>query len=88
MTPLRAAAEVHVANRATRWPVSPIDVVLAGPLVARLLFGATPIGRAVQAVSLGLYLLAPPALAGFTEGVPVAHQALRLLVPVAFQPKG
>ncbi|HEY7037697.1 MAG TPA: DUF3810 family protein [Methylomirabilota bacterium] len=56
MTPLRAPAEIHVANRATRWPVSPIDVVMAGPLVARLLFGATPIGRAVQAVSLGLYL--------------------------------
>jgi hypothetical protein len=29
---------------------------MAGPLVARLLFGATPIGRAVQAVALGLYV--------------------------------
>jgi hypothetical protein len=56
MTRLRAPADIRVANRATRWPVSPIDVVVAGPLVARLLFGATPIGRAVQAVSLGLYL--------------------------------
>lgn len=52
----RAPVEVRVSNRATRWPVSPIDVVVAGPLVARLLFGATPIGRAVQAVALGLYL--------------------------------
>jgi hypothetical protein len=56
MTTLRDPAEIRVSNRATRWPVSPIDVVMAGPLVARLLFGATPIGRAVQAVSLGLYL--------------------------------
>jgi hypothetical protein len=51
-----APAQVRVSNRATRWPVSPIDMVVCGPLVARLLFGATPIGRAVQAVSLGLYL--------------------------------
>jgi hypothetical protein len=56
VTTLRDPAEIRVSNRATRWPVSPIDVVMAGPLVARLLFGATPIGRAVQAVSLGLYL--------------------------------
>ena len=56
MTRRRAPVEIRVSNRATRWPVSPIDVVVAGPLVARLLFGATPVGRAVQAVSLGLYL--------------------------------
>jgi hypothetical protein len=56
MTTPRAPSEIRVSNRATRWPVSPIDVVVAGPLVARLLFGATPIGRVVQAVSLGLYL--------------------------------
>ncbi|HEX7786985.1 MAG TPA: DUF3810 family protein [Methylomirabilota bacterium] len=56
MTKPRTAEEIRVSNRATRWPVSPIDLVVAGPLVTRLLFGATPIGRAVQAVSLGLYL--------------------------------
>ncbi|MGH7372594.1 MAG: hypothetical protein ACREJY_00065, partial [Candidatus Rokuibacteriota bacterium] len=56
---MRAATppdEVRVSNRATYWPVSPIDVVVCAPLVARVLFGATPIGRAVQAVALGAYL--------------------------------
>ncbi len=48
--------EVRVSNRATYWPISPVDVVVCAPLVARVLFGATPVGRAVQAVALGAYL--------------------------------
>ncbi len=48
--------EVKISNEATYWPVAPIDVVLAAPLVARLLLGATPQGRLVQAAALGAYL--------------------------------
>ena len=48
--------EVRISNAATYWPVAPTDVVLAVPLAARLLLGATPVGRAVQAVALGAYL--------------------------------
>ena len=49
------ADEVRIANAATYWPVAPTDVVLAVPLAARLLLGATPVGRAVQAVAYGAY---------------------------------
>jgi hypothetical protein len=48
--------EVRIANSATYWPVAPTDVVLAVPLAARILLGATPIGRVVQAAALGAYL--------------------------------
>ena len=48
--------EVRISNRATYWPIAPIDVVLGAPLVARIVLGATPVGRVVQAVTLGLYL--------------------------------
>ncbi|MDQ3949311.1 MAG: hypothetical protein M3282_03110, partial [Gemmatimonadota bacterium] len=48
--------EIRIANAATYWPVAPTDVVLAVPIVARLLLGATPVGRAVQAVAFGAYL--------------------------------
>jgi hypothetical protein len=45
-----------VTNRATYWPIAPIDLVVGGPLVARLIFGASPIGRVVQAAVVGAYL--------------------------------
>jgi hypothetical protein len=48
--------EVRIANSATYWPIAPTDVVLAVPLAARLLLGATPVGRAVQAAAFGAYL--------------------------------
>jgi hypothetical protein len=48
--------EIRIANNATYWPVAPTDVVLALPLAARLLLGATPIGRAVQFATFGAYL--------------------------------
>ena len=48
--------EVRIANSATYWPVAPSDVVLAVPLAARLLLGATPVGRAVQVATFGAYL--------------------------------
>ena len=50
------ADEVRIANRATYWPVAPMDLLVAAPLVARFLFRASPIGRVVQAVTLGAYL--------------------------------
>ena len=47
--------EIRIANAATYWPVAPTDVVLAVPLAARLLLGATPVGRLVQAAAFGAY---------------------------------
>jgi len=48
--------EVRISNTATYWPVAPSDVVLAVPLAARLLLGASPAGRVIQAAALGAYL--------------------------------
>ncbi|HVQ75697.1 MAG TPA: DUF3810 family protein [Candidatus Binatia bacterium] len=52
----RPRAEVRIANRATYWPVAPLDLVLGAPLVVRLLLGASPVARVVQAAALGAYL--------------------------------
>ena len=51
-----AEDEIRIENRATYWPVAPVDLLVAAPLVAKLLFRASPIGRIVQAVTLGAYL--------------------------------
>ena len=48
-------SEIRIANSATYWPMAPIDAVLAAPLAARLLLGATPAGRLVQVAVLGAY---------------------------------
>lgn len=48
--------DIRISNRATYWPVAPLDLVVAAPLVARVLFRASPIGRVVQAATLGIYL--------------------------------
>src|SRR4051812_30194095 len=48
--------EIRIANAATYWPVAPTDVVLALPLAARILLGASPVGRVVQAAAFGAYL--------------------------------
>ena len=48
--------DIRISNRATYWPVAPLDLVVAAPLVARVLFRATPIGRVLQAATLGAYL--------------------------------
>ena len=48
--------EVRISNSATYWPVAPSDVVLAVPLAARILLGATPIGRVVQVAAFGAYI--------------------------------
>jgi hypothetical protein len=47
--------DVRIANAATYWPIAPTDVVLAVPLAARLLLGATPLGRVVQVAAYGAY---------------------------------
>ncbi len=51
-----SADEIRIANSATYWPVSPLDLVVGVPLVTRLVLGASPVGRAVQAVVVGAYL--------------------------------
>jgi hypothetical protein len=48
--------EVRISNRATYWPVAPIDLVVGAPLVVRALLGVTPLGRVVQAAVLAAYL--------------------------------
>lgn len=48
--------EIHIANRATYWPVAPLDLVIGAPLVTRVLLGATPLGRVVQAAALSAYV--------------------------------
>jgi hypothetical protein len=50
------ADEIRISNAATYWPVAPTDVLLAAPFVARVLFGATPVGRAVQAAAFAAYI--------------------------------
>src|SRR5688500_3084609 len=58
MPPLNSGSpdEVGIANSATYWPVAPRGVVLAVPRAARLLLGATPVGRVVQVAAFGAYL--------------------------------
>lgn len=51
----RPLRDVRIANAATYWPIAPTDVVLAVPIAARLLLGATPAGRVLQAAAFGAY---------------------------------
>src|SRR5262249_51049375 len=44
--------EIRISNWATYWTVAPLDMLVAAPLVGRLLLGATPLGRLVQGVVL------------------------------------
>jgi hypothetical protein len=48
--------EIRIANRATYWPVAPMDLLIATPVVTRALFGVTPLGRLVKAAAVGLYV--------------------------------
>ena len=52
----RAEDAVRIANSATYWPIAPMDVVLAAPIAVRLLFGASPLGAAIQGAALAAYL--------------------------------
>jgi hypothetical protein len=52
----RAEDAVRIANSATYWPIAPMDVVLAAPIAARLLLGASPLGAAIQGAALAAYL--------------------------------
>jgi hypothetical protein len=47
--------EVRIPNDATYSPVALTDVMLAAPLVSRVLLGATLPGRVIQGVALGAY---------------------------------
>jgi hypothetical protein len=53
---MRTPDEIRISNRATYWPVAPIDLVIGATLVVRALLGVTPLGRVVQAAVLGAYL--------------------------------
>jgi hypothetical protein len=46
---------VRIPNQATYSPISLTDLMVAAPLASRILLGATPPGRALQAVALGAY---------------------------------
>lgn len=47
--------EIRIPNQATYSPVSLTDVIVAAPLVSRLLLGATLPGRVLQLAALGAY---------------------------------
>jgi hypothetical protein len=47
--------EVHISNRATYWPVAPLDVVVGATLLGRVLLRASPVGALVQGAALGVY---------------------------------
>lgn len=47
--------EIRIPNDATYTPVALTDLIVAAPLAARLLLGATLPGRVVQAAALGIY---------------------------------
>ena len=53
---MRTPDEIWISNRATYWPVAPIDLVVGAPLALRALLGVTPLGRVLQGVVLGAYL--------------------------------
>ncbi len=46
---------LRIPNLATYLPVAPSDLLLAAPVAARLLFRASPLGRAVQVAAVGIY---------------------------------
>ena len=52
----RTEDEVRIENAATYWPIAPMDVVIAAPIAARLLLGASPLGLAIQGAALAAYL--------------------------------
>jgi hypothetical protein len=47
--------EVRISNRATYWPIAPIDLVVGAPILARVLIGRGPLAPLLQAVALGMY---------------------------------
>jgi glycerate 2-kinase len=47
--------EIHIANEATYSPVSLTDIMVAAPLVTRILLGATLPGQVIQMAALGVY---------------------------------
>jgi hypothetical protein len=47
--------EVRISNRATYWPVAPLDVVVGATLLGRVLLRASPVGALVQGAALGVY---------------------------------
>jgi hypothetical protein len=46
---------IRIPNLATYLPIAPSDLLLAAPVAARVLFGASPAGRALQVGALGIY---------------------------------
>lgn len=46
---------LRIPNLATYLPIAPSDLLLAAPVAARILFGLSPAGRAVQAAALSVY---------------------------------
>ncbi len=47
--------KIRIPNLATYLPIAPSDLLVAAPLAARVLFRASPMGRAVQTAAIGLY---------------------------------
>jgi hypothetical protein len=48
--------DIRIANHATYLPIAPVDLVVVASIAARVVLGATPAGRLVQAAALGAYI--------------------------------
>lgn len=46
---------LRIPNLATYLPIAPSDLLLTAPIAARVLFGASPAGRALQTAAFGIY---------------------------------
>ncbi len=46
---------LRIPNLATYLPIAPSDMLVTAPIAARVLLGATPAGRALQAAAFGIY---------------------------------
>ncbi len=46
---------LRIPNLATYLPIAPSDLLMTAPIAARLLFGLSPVGRAVQVAAVGVY---------------------------------
>ena len=47
--------DIRISNRATYWPVAPLDVLVGATLLGRVLLRASPVGALVQGAALGVY---------------------------------
>src|SRR6476620_10007727 len=47
--------DIHISNRATYWPVAPLDVVVGASLLARVLLRGSRVGALGRRAAVGVY---------------------------------